>query len=576
MRTADPFTTKIFRRMWIPAVVSSIGWALSDIADAVVVGQRMGTIGLAAIALILPVYMINCLFAHGLGIGGSIRYSKLLAEGKPREAVNSFNGTVQAALAFSLLTAVMGNVLIIPLLKLLGTVPSDGALFEATRNYLRILLSASPLFYLSNVFNYYLRNDDNGKLAGVGSVVGNLADIGLNILFVLILNMGTMGAALSTAIGQMIAILVYLPGIVGRPHILQLKWVRLSLRHTAGILRDGFACSVSYLFQLVFLLLCNNVLIRMGDETSVAVFDMIQNASYLILYLYEGTNRAMQPLVGTYHGEHRENGTRAARRMAFYYGSAAGLGVTCWIFLFPQSVCALFGIASGEALVLGSYGLRLYCIGSVFAGISLLTAGYFQACGRERDSLLIAALRGGVVLFPVTLLFSRLNGTTFWWLFPVTEAISLFIWSLALKKGRHPHFDCKRLWNGTVYSSKDDISALTAGAKALCEKWGADAKQGYFVTMTIEETCLAILENGFPGGGECLIELVLVAEENGTFTLHIRDNAVCFNPFELETEKVSDGGSFDMDAMGMMIIKSKAKTFFYRQYGGFNSLVVTI
>ncbi|MEG2288192.1 MAG: MATE family efflux transporter, partial [Ruthenibacterium sp.] len=84
-------------------MVSSIGWALSDIADAVVVGQRMGTIGLAAIALILPVYMINCLFAHGLGIGGSVRYSKLLAEGKPRAAVHSFNRTLQATLALSLL-----------------------------------------------------------------------------------------------------------------------------------------------------------------------------------------------------------------------------------------------------------------------------------------------------------------------------------------------------------------------------------------------------------------------------------------------------------------------------------------
>lgn len=576
MPATDPFTTKIFRRMWIPAVISSIGWALSDIADAVVVGQRMGTIGLAAIALILPVYMINCLFAHSLGIGGSIRYSKLLAKGKPREAVNSFSGTLQAAVAFSLLTAVMGNVFITPLLKLLGTVPSDGALFEATRDYLRILLSASPLFYLSNVFNYYLRNDDNGKLAGVGSVVGNLADIGLNILFVLIFNMGTAGAALSTAIGQLLAILIYLPGIVGRPHVLQLKWVRPSLRHTWGILQNGFTGSVSYLFQLAFLLLCNNVLIRMGDETSVAVFDMIQNASYLILYLYEGTNRAMQPLVSTYHGEHREDGKSRARRIAFRYGAAAGLGVTCWIFLFPQSVCVLFGIASGTALSLGIYGLRLYCTGAVFAGISLLAAGYFQACGRERDSLLIAALRGGLVLFPVTLFFSWLNGIAFWWLFPATEAISFFIWGLALRRDRHPKFDRERVWNVTIYRFRDDISVLTAEAKALCEKWGADVKQSYFVTMTIEETCLAIWENGFPHGGECLIELVLVAEENGTFTLHIRDNAICFNPFELETEKVSEGGDFNMDALGMMMIKSKAKTFFYRQYGGFNSLVVTI
>ena len=86
MKNRDRFTGRIFRRMWGPAIISSAGWALSDIADAVVVGQRMGAVGLAAIALILPVYMINCMFAHGLGLGGSVRYSRLLGEGKPGEA----------------------------------------------------------------------------------------------------------------------------------------------------------------------------------------------------------------------------------------------------------------------------------------------------------------------------------------------------------------------------------------------------------------------------------------------------------------------------------------------------------
>ena len=104
MKNRDRFTGRIFRRMWGPAIISSAGWALSDIADAVVVGQRMGAVGLAAIALILPVYMINCMFAHGLGLGGSVRYSRLLGEGKPGEAVDSFNQVVTGALAFSILT----------------------------------------------------------------------------------------------------------------------------------------------------------------------------------------------------------------------------------------------------------------------------------------------------------------------------------------------------------------------------------------------------------------------------------------------------------------------------------------
>ena len=103
-RTADRFTARMFRGLWVPAMLSSLGWALSDMADAVVVGQRLGAVGLAAIGLILPVYMINCMFAHGLGLGGSVRYSRLLSQGKTQEAADSFHGVLALALLFSVTT----------------------------------------------------------------------------------------------------------------------------------------------------------------------------------------------------------------------------------------------------------------------------------------------------------------------------------------------------------------------------------------------------------------------------------------------------------------------------------------
>ena len=115
----------MYRRLWGPAMLSSLGWALSDIADAVVVGQRLGTVGLAAISLILPVYMINCMIAHGLGLGGSVRYARLLGEGRAAEAARSFSQVLWLALLLSTLTALLGSVFLTPLLALLGTTPEE-------------------------------------------------------------------------------------------------------------------------------------------------------------------------------------------------------------------------------------------------------------------------------------------------------------------------------------------------------------------------------------------------------------------------------------------------------------------
>ncbi|MDR1133503.1 MAG: hypothetical protein LBL05_05030 [Synergistaceae bacterium] len=577
---ADRFTAKIFRRLWIPTIVSSVGWALSDITDAVVVGQRMGSVGLAAISLILPVYMINCAFAHGFGIGGSVRYSKLLSDGKVKDAVSNFNRVTQTALGVSALTAVLGNIFMEELLRVLGTVPADGALYSATKSYLRILVTATPLFYLSNLLNYYLRNDDNGKLAGIGSVAGNLLDIALNVLFVLALGMGTAGAALSTAIGQAAAILVYLPGIFGKHNVLRIKKTAFAPGYAFCAFSEGFAGSAQYLFSLIFITLSNNYLIRAGNETSVAVFDMLQNAAYLILYLYEGTVRTMQPLVSAYHGEHWGAGKRSVLRLSFAYGGAAGMAMTFVIAVFARQVCALFGLWDGEAAVTGAFALRLFCAGSVFAGASVLAAGYFQSCGRERESFIIAALRGCVVLLPAAIIFALRGVGVFWWLFPVTEAVSLPIWMLAAKfYGRAEEaFDPSRIWHGSVRGKNEEIAAINERAAAFCEMWKAGKKQIFYVTMIIEELCLAIMQKGFCGTNvsDCYIKITIVAETDGTFTLRIRDNAASFNPFAPHTNKAREDGGFDMDATGISVIKHKAKDSFYRQYGGFNSLIVKI
>lgn len=99
--------------------------------------------------------MINCMFAHGLGLGGSVRYSRLLSQGKTQEAADSFHGVLALALLFSVTTAVLGSVFMDPLLALLGTRSTDGALYAATRDYLQILVCGHAAVLLSNVFNYY-------------------------------------------------------------------------------------------------------------------------------------------------------------------------------------------------------------------------------------------------------------------------------------------------------------------------------------------------------------------------------------------------------------------------------------
>lgn len=572
----DQFTIKMFFSLFTPAMLSTFGWALSDMADAVVVGQRLGSVGLAAIALILPIYMINCAIAHGFGLGGSVQYSKLLGEGNIDKAKKNFTSVTLVAMLFSVLTAVLGLIFIEPLLKILGTVKEDGALYLATYDYLKVLLPTTPLFYLSNLLNYYLRNDESQKMAGIGSITGNIVDICLNISFVLFFNLGTFGAALSTALGQIVSILIYFAALFTKSSNLKFQLYRKGfLKEAMSCFKSGASVSVQYFYQLLFFLVCNNVLIRMGGETGVAIFDLIQNTSYLILYLYEGASRAMQPLLSTYQGENNLLGKKVTGRIGFTSGMTVGIILIIFIQVFPGAMTSLFGIQDPTIIPSAHIALRVYSFGAFFAGLNTLICNYYQACEQEGAPLFISTLRGAVILIPATLIFSRGGLDHFWWIFPISEILTFVLFVILRKKFPIPNLEEKRIFQKVIHTTEQDIGNVSVEVGEFCENFEATVKQQYFISMTVEELAMAILNKGLAGIKDGYIQISVLAFPDGSFEIHLRDNAVTFNPFELDHSGPMDDET-DFNAVGVSVIKSKAKEFFYRRYRGFNYLVLKI
>lgn len=571
----DRFTGKMFRRLYVPALMTAFGLAIADMADALVVGRNMGATGLAAISLALPVYMVINLFMHSFGSGGSVRFATLLGEGKKEDAMRCYTVVCRAALAVSVALAILGNIFLDPLLRLLGATMENPELYQASRDYLRIIISGTPLFFFAYILNYFLRNDDNQRLASIAFVIGNCVDVALNIIFVLVLDLGVKGAAWSTLIGYSVTIIGYLPGLLSKKHSLKLRKVGLNIKEALTCLISGFSVSAQYLLQMIFLMIVNNVLLRMmGDESGVAVFDILQNVSFLVLYRYDASAKAAQPLISTYCGEQNLQGQKNTLRLALLSGTAAGGVITLLTFLFPAFVCRLFGLTEQAFVQFATPAIRVFCLSLPAAGICTILESCYQAGGREKASFTVALLRGGAILLPMTLLFSLIgNPDAFWWLFPATEFVSLGLSLLITPRFRTKRLPEERILARTIMNKNEDIGALTQETEFFCEKWEASPKQTFFVTMTIEEICLAIMQNAFEKTSDGYIQMTLVALPEGLFELHIRDNATAFDPFSLAAEG-SEG--FNIDAAGMKVIKSKAKDFFYRRYQGYNALVVRI
>jgi hypothetical protein len=75
--------------------------------------------------------------------------------------------------------------------------------------------------------------------------------------------------------------------------------------------------------------------------------------------------------------------------------------------------------------------------------------------------------------------------------------------------------------------------------------------------------------------GRIYIQVTAVVE-NGDVTLHLRDNAMAYNPFEEDTEGISLEEGKQLELVGLRIVQKKAKEFYYRSYSGFNTLVIRL
>lgn len=571
------FTKKMFYRFFVPSVVSTVCLSFGNIVDALVVGARLGETGLAAIGLVSPIFMLYNVFNLGMAVGGSVCYSQRLGRGKATEAVDGFNRMFVVSLGFSVLIGGLGVLFLPQVLSVLGAGAPGTEYYAMAYSYLRILFIAAPLFFLNFLFYYYVRCDDGQSLAATGLIAGNAMDVALNVLFVLFLDMGVAGAIYATAIGKAVSVVIYLPHLLKRWTILRFKSVKPALKQTFSEFRVGFASSSQYLFSFVSILIMNNVLMRMAGKSGVAVFDVVMNVSFILLSLYEGTGSVLQPMCATFYGERNEAAQRRTLGISFKWGMILGMLAAAAAFVFARAICGVFGLDAATTAAFGEKAVRLFAVSCVFAGVSIMWNAYSQAVGRERFAFLISLLRNFAVYVLFILVFSSRGISDFWWVFPATEAVSLLVWLvlLALKRRAEHTLDRSRIYSRTISSADEDFSLLATEVEAFCERWSADMQQLYFVNLTVEEICQAILLNGFTGKGDEYIELTLIAEESGLFELHIRDNATEFNPLEMNKADLRDGDG-DLSGLGITMIRGKAKEMFYRRYQSFNTLTVKV
>lgn len=422
------------------ASLSTLGMIATScyiLADTFFVAQGLGTNGLAALNLAIPVY--NVIHGTGLllGMGGATKFAILKSQGAHRRANTVYTHTLVIAAAAAVVFMAAGLFGAPALAALLG---AKGEIAGMTATYLRVLLLFSPAFLLNDLFVCFVRNDGAPSLSMAATVVGSLANVVMDYIFIFPCGLGIFGAVLATGFSPVIGICIQAPHWAARRCGFRPQASRPNPRLAGKLLGLGVPALLEQLSGAVVMITFNALILRLAGNTGVAAYGVVANLSLVVLSVYTGIAQGSQPLVSRAWGQGRAAEGRRVLRYALTCSLVFVAAVYAVFFFGTGPIAAIFNSEADPALQrMAEQGLRLYFLALPFAAINVVLATYFASIEQAGPAQAVSLLRGVVVIVPAALALSALFALPGVWLaFPVSEAIVAVVAVALLVRGRNP------------------------------------------------------------------------------------------------------------------------------------------
>ncbi len=421
---------KQFTKYVLQSVAGMVGISVYILADTFFISLHSGANGLAVLNLILPVFGLVYAIGAMIGIGSATRYRISKAKGEPVDFY--FTQSVLFSVLCSIPFILIGIFLPEKLLQLLG---GDATLTALGRDYLRIILIASPFFMTNYTFTAFTRNDHAPATAMFGSIAGSLFNIVFDYVFMFPMGLGMTGAALATAVCPAVTMSICCTHLFGKNNHVEFRFRRLSLRHLFSCCQLGISAFVGEISSAVTTIVFNMLILSIAGNIGVAAYGVIANISIVAMSIFNGLAQGAQPLISECYGKGDTAHVKKLLKWSLLTCLATEIIIVGAIFLATNPLISLFNSEqSAELARYADNGIRLYFLGYLVAGINIVLVAYFSAVDKPKPAITGSLLRGVVAIIFFAILLSVLFGMTGIWLSFLCAEVLTFAVVLVLSR----------------------------------------------------------------------------------------------------------------------------------------------
>lgn len=405
-------TSLLFRKYLIPSLLSAATISIFQLVDMIAIGQGVGPDGVAALAIVTPLFGVTSFLGLFIGIGGSV-YMGIAKGEKNREKYNaSFTISMVLILFFSLLLWICFLIFWEPVYIFFG---ANERLMPLVKEYGSWIIGYLPVFSLSIYLGCVVRADGAPNIALLAVTVSGLFNVLGDYLLVFPFTIGTgmAGAAIATVLGNAVQVIIFFRYIISKKCDLKLTKPNHWVRGFKRIVTAGISAGLVDIAYISLTILLNNQVMKYGNETVLAIFGVVYTCISTIQRMYDGVGQASQPIISTNYG-----GKMCKRIFDIFHYSIIAESILSVMFtlagvVFPKQIVMIFMETTPEILQLAPEIIRPVFISILFAGIGHFAVYYLQSIMKSVLAIIIAMLRGIVLtgtLVVVLPFIWKLNG----------------------------------------------------------------------------------------------------------------------------------------------------------------------
>lgn len=424
----------------IPAIIAMVASSLYNMVDSIFIGQGVGPMAIAGLAITFPFMNLSGAFGAAIGIGSSSLISVKLGQKDYSTAQNLLGNNITLNIIVGIVFAALCLIFLDPILHFFGA--SEQTLPYA-REYMEIILLGNAITHLYFGMNAVLRSASKPKHAMYATMFTVIINTILDPIFIWGLGWGIRGAAIATILSQAMAMCWQFYLFSNSNEILHLKRgiYRLKKELVKGILGIGISPFSMNACACLVVIFINTSLVQYGGDLAVGAYGIGNRLVFIFIMITIGINQGMQPIAGYNYGAKKLD--RMLRVLKYAMISATCVTTLGYIIceFFPETCVRMF--TSDEELVsVAVHGLKINVAVLPIIGFQIVVTNFFQSIGKAKISIFLSLSRQMIFLIPSLFVLPPIFGIDgVWAALPVSDgmacimaAIMMFVYMKKFKR----------------------------------------------------------------------------------------------------------------------------------------------